>query len=81
MNQTQNKWLRMSLIILFCFIVSGLISCSQEAKKECHWKRGEKYYSENKFKEAIIEYKNVIQIDPQNANAHYKLGLALLRTG
>jgi uncharacterized lipoprotein NlpE involved in copper resistance len=48
-------------IMLFCFIFSGLLGCSNEAKKERHWKRGEKYFSENKFREAIIEYKNVIQ--------------------
>ena len=67
--------------ILFCFIISGLLGCSQEAKKERHWKRGEKYFSENKFKEAIIEYKNVLQIDPKDANVHYKLGLSHVRAG
>src|SRR4030042_6344275 len=66
---------------IFWFIVSGLLNCSQEAKKERHLKRGEKYFSENKFTEAIIEYKNVLQIDPKDANARYRLGLSHLRAG
>jgi Tfp pilus assembly protein PilF len=45
---------------------------AQEAKKGRHWKRGEKYFLENKFREAVIEYKNVLQIDPNNAGAHHK---------
>jgi Tfp pilus assembly protein PilF len=60
------------LIVLFCFILSCFLACSQEAKKERHWKRGEKYFLENKFREAVIEYKNVLQIDPNNAGAHHK---------
>ena len=75
------RWLTVTFIILFCFILSCFLACSQEAKRERHWKRGEKYFSENKFREAVIEYKNVLQIDPNNAGAHHRLGLAFLRTG
>ena len=67
--------------ILFLFIFAGLTGCSKEAKKEKHWKRGEKYFAENKFKEAIIEYKNVLQIDPKDSNVRYRLGLSHLRVG
>jgi tetratricopeptide (TPR) repeat protein len=63
---------------LIIFVLSG---CGQEAKKERHWKRGEQYFTENKFKEAIIEYKNVLQIDPKNVKTRYKLGLSHLRVG
>lgn len=68
-------------VILICFVLSMLTGCSKEAKKERHWGRGEKYFSENKFKEAIIEYKNVLQIEPKDAKARYKLGLAYLKAG
>src|SRR4030043_5451 len=54
-------------VILICFVLSILAGCSNEAKKERHWGRGEKYFSENKFNEAIIEYKNVLQIEPKDA--------------
>jgi hypothetical protein len=39
------------------FISVSLIGCTKEAKKERHWGRREKYFSENKFKEAFIEFK------------------------
>jgi tetratricopeptide (TPR) repeat protein len=68
-------------LVLLCFIFAALIGCSKEAKKERHWGRGEKYFAENKFKEAIIEYKNVLQIDPADVKARYKLGLAHLKVG
>jgi len=68
-------------LIILCLIFSGLAGCSTEAKKERHWGRGEKYFAENKFKEAIIEYKNVLQIEPGDVKARYKLGLAHLKVG
>jgi len=81
MNLSNKRKLVFTLMILSLFIVSGLSGCSKEAKKAKHWKRGEKYYSENKFREAIIEYKNVLQLDPKDATCRYKLGLSHLRTG
>ena len=35
----------------------------------------------NRFREAIIEYKNVVQIDPKDAKVHNKLGLSHLKVG
>ena len=68
-------------LILTVLFVFGLTSCSKEARMERHWKKGEKYFSENKFPEAALEYKNVIQLDPKNAKARYKLGMTCLKTG
>src|SRR4030042_2131502 len=81
MNLSNKRRLVFTLIILCCFIFSGLSGCSKEAKKAKHWKRGEKYFSQNKFREAIIEYKNVLQLDPKDAPCRYKLGLSHLRAG
>ncbi len=81
MELSRNRASKTIWVILFCFALLVLIGCSQEAKKERHWRRAEKYFSENKFREAIIEYKNVLQIDPNSAAARHKLGLAFLRTG
>ena len=46
-----------------------------------HIKRGEEYSKEKKWAEAIIEYKNVLQIDPNRADAHYGLAKAFLQLG
>jgi Tfp pilus assembly protein PilF len=44
-------------------------------------KKGEQYFSENKMQEAILEFKNVIQLEPKDAKAHYKLSQAYLKAG
>src|SRR5512141_2854055 len=67
--------------VLFLALVLPLSGCSKEAKMERHWKKGEQYFSENKPREAVLEYKNVLQLDPKHIKAHYKLGLTYLRMG
>ena len=46
-----------------------------------HMTRGEEYFENEGYEEAIIEYKNVLQIDPNHAAAHHGLALAFLRAG
>ena len=65
-------------VIAFLILISG---CSKESKIERHWKKGETYFSENKLKEAVIEYKNIIQLEPKHSKAYYKLGMAYLKMG
>ena len=59
-----------------------LAACqSDEEKSAAHLARGDAYLEEKQWNEAIIEYKNVLQVDPNSANAHYGLGKALLQVG
>ena len=81
MNLKERKRLAVIFIPLVLLLFIGPLGCSKEAKKERHWNRGEKYFSENKFREAIIEYKNVLQLEPKDAKTRYKLGLAHLKAG
>ncbi len=58
-----------------------LFACqSKEAKLTQHMERGDAYRKEEKFAEAIIEYRNVLQLDPNNATAHFGLAQSYLRT-
>ena len=60
--------------------VSLLAGCqADEAKLEAHLERGDGYLEEEQYGEAIIEYKNVLQIDPNHATAHWGLARAYLR--
>src|SRR5712692_8026894 len=43
--------------------------------------RGNTYFNQGKFNEAVIEYRNVIQADPKDAVAHYKLAQTYLALG
>ena len=51
---------------------------SDEERIASFLERGEQYIDNKQPEEAIIEFKNVLQIDPENAAAHEKLSLAYL---
>jgi tetratricopeptide (TPR) repeat protein len=57
-----------------------LAACQDDAAKlQEHVARGEGYVKEGRFAEAQIEFKSALQIDPNHADAHYKLAHAYLR--
>src|SRR5437667_2565857 len=79
MSRASRRW-----IILFLALLVAMTGCSRspEAKKARHLERGDKYFSKAEYREALIEYANVLQIDRANprairqlALAHYQLGL------
>jgi tetratricopeptide (TPR) repeat protein len=54
---------------------------SNEQALADHMKRGEEYSNDKKWAEAVIEYKNVLQLDPNRADGHYGLAKAFLQLG
>ena len=60
-----------------------LAACSRDpaARKQQYVASGDKYVSEGKLKEAVIEYRNAVQIDPSFGEAHLKAGEAYARLG
>jgi tetratricopeptide (TPR) repeat protein len=76
---TEANMLR-SKIMFACWIVVAVFfgSCdrSPEAKLAKHVKRGDAYAKEEKFKEAVIEYKNAVKAVPKDPAAHWKLAKA-----
>lgn len=65
-------------LILACW---GCDGSSAEAKKAKHLEQATNYFSKGQYQEAIIEYKNVTQLDAKDAAAHYQLALAYLKVG
>src|SRR5512134_1406197 len=62
------------------FVALGLVACqSDEQKISQHLERAQAYYDGEQWPEAIIEYKNVLQIDPNHPQAHWKLSQAYLK--
>jgi tetratricopeptide (TPR) repeat protein len=57
----------------------GLAGCSKDAQG--YLKAGNEYYAKEKYREAIVEYRNAVQRDPALAEARLKLGEALLKVG
>ena len=58
-----------------CLLVGSGCARSPEAKKARHLERGEKYFARKDYKDAVIEYKNVLRLEPANEVAIRKLGL------
>jgi len=75
--------------VIFCcvvlpFFLVSLGNCTQlsaEEKKAKHQERGMAYFEEGKYQEARIEFKNVVQLDPKDANAYHQLALIHLKLG
>ena len=59
--------------------ILALSGCqNQQAKLAEHMARGDAYLKEEKASEAVIEYKNALQLAPNDAKAHYGLAQAYL---
>src|SRR5918996_2146061 len=67
--------------VLLGFPLLGCSKLSPEANKEEHRKRAIAYFERGQYQEAVIEFKNVTQVDPKDADGHYRLALAYLKMG
>ena len=77
------KMVRKSLVI-FAILGLGLaLGCSRDpnVKKQKYMESGKRYYDGGKYREAMIQYSNALQVDPRYADAHYELAMALIRQG
>jgi tetratricopeptide (TPR) repeat protein len=55
------------------------LACQDEAARLGeHQQRGEAYLAEQKYPEAVLEFRNAISIDPNHAPAHWGMARALL---
>jgi tetratricopeptide (TPR) repeat protein len=62
-------------------VATGLVACRDpEVRLAEHEKRGESYLEEGKYREAILEFRNMLQLEPNHAGAHYGLARALIGT-
>jgi tetratricopeptide (TPR) repeat protein len=80
MNARHSQLLRRFPVALGALALALVIAAcqSQEARLAEHLERAEGYMKEQKASEAIIEYKNALQIAPNDAKAHYGLAQAHL---
>src|SRR5215470_16670379 len=62
------------LLAVELLVVAGC-SRSPEAQKARYLERGDKYVAREQYREAIVEYRNVLRFDPANARATRQLGL------
>lgn len=68
-------------LLLVTPALGGCDGTSPEAKKAKHRELAAGYFEKGQYNEALLEYKNVAQVDPQDADAHYRLALTYLKLG
>src|SRR5690349_11767707 len=58
-----------------------LLSCSHDPNKEKHayFDSGTRYFQQEKFREASIQFQNAIKVDPAYADAHYQLAQCYMK--
>lgn len=71
---------RLVRFLLPCLAAAFLFSCSSTPAELVakHTKRGDEFAQKEKFKEAVIEYKNAVKAGPNDAALHFKLANAAL---
>ncbi len=70
--------------LMVCLPILAALSfgcTSDEEKLQDFMQKGDGYREAEQYKEAIIEYKNVLQIDPNVADAHRALAESYLKSG
>lgn len=73
---------RFAWLAMLLSVVVLVVGCQgDEARVESFLEKGKAYVEKGDDEEAVIEYKNVLQIDPENPTAHEALSLAYLRVG
>ena len=67
--------------IVATLILGGCDWFSPESKKAKHLQQGQAYFDTQQYREALIEFQNVVQLDPKDADTHYRLALTHLKLG
>lgn len=67
--------------VLLCIIITFSGCSSENDKKLSHIERGKAYFEKEEYKAAIIEYKNAIQIDPEDIESYRLLAAAATKSG
>src|SRR5271170_4555284 len=71
---------RIKTLSIAGLVLMFLSSCSTDPNKQKlkYLNSGAKYLKQNKLQEAVVQFRNAIQIDPRFADAHYQLARAYL---
>ena len=82
MTRTQRRYVRAILAAIAAASVVVTSACSRdpEVAKRKYLESGDRFFEQEKYSEAIIEYRNAIRLDPKFAAARKGLAASYLRT-
>lgn len=72
---------RWAILFLLGLMVAAGCARSPEAQQARHLGRGDRYFGREQYRDAIIEYRNVLRIEPTNVRALQQLGFAHYQLG
>jgi tetratricopeptide (TPR) repeat protein len=67
-----NKFL--SLALIGVLLIIGSACTNKKESKQKYYERGMELFNQGNYTKARLEFKNVLQIDPKDANAYYMFG-------
>ena len=66
-------------VILLAAVLPAACATDPDGPKRRYLASGDRYFAEQKYKEAIVEYRNAVRDDPRFGEARSKLAEAYLR--
>jgi tetratricopeptide (TPR) repeat protein len=78
---TESRQAKLYMVLLLC--VATLLGCSSnpELRKQKYFDSASRYYSQEKYPEAIVQYANALRIDPRFTEARYQMARCYLHIG
>lgn len=69
---------KLRLLIVLACMAAFLAGCTRDpnVRKHKYFESGQRYASKGKYREAVIQYRNAIEVDATYADAHYQLAHA-----
>lgn len=77
LNRQQPRFLYVFALLWLAFVLVGC--ATKEEKKAKHWSKAKQYIEKNELSKAVIELRNVTQLDPKDDAAQYELGETYLK--
>lgn len=74
MKRSLNRWNRCGWGLVCLLLVLWTGCASKEEKAARHLEKAEQYIQQKEFSKAVIELKNVVQLNPKSDTAYYELG-------
>src|SRR5438445_5124695 len=74
---------KLSVLVLTILVSAFLGACAEtpDAKRARHLSRGDEYFGQGRYKDALIEYQNVLRFNASDSRAIERMGLAYQNLG
>jgi tetratricopeptide (TPR) repeat protein len=71
------------LVVISAILLTFTLACSRDpnVRKQKYLESGKRYVEKQKYREAVIQFSNALQVDPRFADAHYQLAQAYFKLG